>query len=299
MGAPPNRPYNYRGMRTLLRVLLLATVAAADSAEVESAADVLQEAIRAQGAFRRDELKDIRLHFNGQVVEEGEHAVEQTFWYRASDRSFRLRTQSQASPKAGSDYGALGEKGYWERSSRGSVFTLSATNREDRKSVRSIRRKRRDFERILRMVLLARLNDGETKVTFAKPRRTTITKDLPYEANAILGRGRERERRTYDVLDLKRKDAPRVRLFVRTDDRTVAKAVQYRANDPERPEWFYYFGPFVKDEDSALVLPRYFSAHKGRPADGATKKSTCKFRGEISVTVNQGLGDAELKPKTP
>jgi len=232
------------------------------------------------------------LKFHGQIIEEGKHTITRTYRYRSTDRSFYQLTTATGDRRT--ERGVFGRRDYWERTSKGQVVKLRMGNKEDLNAVKAIRDERSQFERILRMVLLTRLQDGKTKVSLAAPNPVYLVKDLPYEATGILGKNRNEHR--YHVLDLKRPDAARLRFFIRTTDYTVRKAIQFSKERPNRIDWYFYFGPFVKEAKLGLLLPKYFSAHIRRPVDRATKEKTCKFRGELDVELNPALNDVAMRP---
>ena len=234
----------------------------------------------------------MELRFHGQIIEEGKHTITRTYRYRSTDRSFYQLTT--ATGDRSTERGVFGRREYWERTSKGRIVNLRMGNKEDLNAVKAIRDERSQFERILRMVLLTRLQDGKTQVSLAAPNPVLLIKDMPYEAKYILGKDRSAHR--YHVLDLKRPNTARLRFFIRTSDYTVRKAIQFSEKRPNRIDWYFYFGPFTRESKLGLLLPQYFSAHIRRPVDAATKKKTCKFRGEIAVDLNPSLEKAQLRP---
>ena len=77
----------------------------------------------------------------------------------------------------------------------------------------------------------------------------------------------------------------------------MRKAVQFSRRRPAQPAWFYYFGPFRRDERSGLLLPLYFTAHDGLPKDEESRQKTGRFRGRLlEVAVNEDIDDEQLKP---
>jgi len=277
-------------MRASVPLLLLFVPAAAD--ETATARDILRRAVEAQGKLGAEDVRDVTLLFKGEVSEKGEvHAITRTYRFRAKDRSFRVHTAAEAVDR-GTDRGVLGETGYWERSSKGAIITLNRGNRDDVATIKQIESERRDFERMLRMVLLTRLDEGWT-VTLGSPEPQRLDGDHPHELNHTLG---DRNETTYHVLDARRDGEARLRLFVNTKDHTVRKAIEYDADAPERVRWVYYFAAYAKDKDLGLVLPRYFSLYHDTPLGKEARDRLNAVKGEPKVSLNTGLSDADLRP---
>ena len=264
--------------------------AARAQAAAPDPAAILSQAIARQGAGRQAEVDDIHINFRGQITQEQEeHGIARDYWYRAQDRSFRVRTQSLASSREKTDRGVLGEA-FWERR-KGAVQPLRQGNTTHRKIIETISKERSDFERMLGFVLLSRLK--QAVVTLGAPQPVTIPDDQPFNAGSILGRQRDTEK--YWVLDVRRKQRPRLRIFLRKSDLTVRKAIQYKADNPAQPVYFYYFGPY-RQRDDGLTVPRYFTIHTARPTDTKSKKATGFARGMLELELNRGLGDPVLRP---
>lgn len=279
--------------RTLL--ILLAAAAGLAAAEAPGAKEVLAKAVATQGAIPAGEIHDITLDFKGQIAEgKRVNTIRRTYRYRARDRSFFVFTGSKANAKIRSERGVLGESGYWERSSRGKIIRLRPGNREDKASVKTIRKNRDDFEAMLRMVLLARIADGESKLKLVTRSPVRLEQDMPYAAEQTLGK--DRKAHQYYVLDLERKDQPKLRLFIQLGTFTVRKVVQFDADDPSQRKWFYYFGPFRKDPGTGLNLPAYFSVYDGLPVDRKSMEERNRVRGEPKVKINTGLEDEAFRP---
>ncbi len=260
------------------------------------ALDLFRQAVAAQGDLRFDQIADVHLLFRGAIVEEGTHTILREYWYRAKDRSFRIATQSTADSRRKSERGVLGADEFWDRAGAEGTTTLSRLNRDHRAIIRTISKEREQFEGILGMVVLSRLDDGKTRFEIEGEAAVTLERDLPYEASSILGKAEERAGRAYDVLRVIREGEAPVRLFVRTSDRSVRKAVVGDPDEPGGRAWHYYFGPFTRN-DGGLVVPQYLSAHKGEPIDAKSKAETSKARGELlAVDINRGLGERDLKP---
>jgi len=284
----------------VLALLPAVPTRAADDAAVPpaagpTAADLLHRAVQAQGTLTGD-LRDVTLSFQGEVAQQGSvNTIRRTYWYRAGDRSFRVRTANASTDAATTDRGVYGRKTYWERASSGAIRELHAGNRDDADALDQIAKERRDFERILRMVLLSRLDDGSWLVERAAAGTVRLAEDMPYNAKGTLA---DREKETYHVLDLTREGEPRLRLFIRTADFSVRKAVQFRLGDGDEEEWTYYFGPFWRDPEAGLSLPRFFSVYKGTPTEdpGRSREDLLVVKGEPTVRVNTGLTDDDLKP---
>ena len=284
-----------------------ASVAGADDTAGEGdakALEIFRRAVEAQGKLRSADVEDVRIAFRGQIIEEGEHSVRREYRYRAKDRSFYLLTAATAAADQRTERGVLAGGGFWERGSGGRVFELQPGNREDGKAIRSIRKERDQFERILRLVLLARLEDKDTRIRLVSPEPVRLEDDMPRAANGILGR--DRAARTYWVLAVERPDQPRLDLWIRADEPaepnranghawSVVKAAQYDP-DTNAPEWYYYFGPYDRDTRPDLLLPRYFSAHQGEPSGKDAKEATLKYHGTLEVQLNAGLTDEDLRP---
>lgn len=276
-------------------LLLLALAAGLASAGEPSAKEVFEKAVATQGAIPAGEIHDITLRFDGQIVEgKRVNTITREYRYRSRDRSFYVKTTSKASDKFRSVRGVLGESGYWERSSKGTIVRLRPGNREDQASVKTIRRDRDGLERMLRMVLLARAADGKSKLTLATRAPVRLEQDMPYAAEQTLGRDRKAHR--YYVLDLEREGQPKLRLFIQLGSFTVRKVVQFDRQDPSLRKWYYYFGPFEKDPGTGLNLPLYFSVYDGLPVDRKSMKERNRIRGQPEVSINTGLEDEDLRP---
>ncbi|MGH7162158.1 MAG: hypothetical protein ACREID_01640 [Planctomycetota bacterium] len=270
---------------------LLCVLASVHAGEEPTPAEIFRRAVAAQGGLPADRIADVAVEFKGNIREKdaGRHAIVRRYWYRSADRSFRLRTESRADRDEWSERGVFGDNGFWELGDGGAVFRLSEANRDDRPSVAKIEKERDDFEDILRLVLLARMEEGGGKISAAEPGTVRIERDLPHEADAILGEARGEH--AYHVLDVDREDLPRLRLFVRTDDATVRKAIAFRRDDAAAPEWFYYFGRFLRDERTGLQLPVVLSVHEREPLDPESLRAGERAWGTIQVRVNASLSD--------
>ena len=279
--------------RCALPALLVALLGGPALADLP-AIGVFRKAIQAQGRLKQTQIKDVYLHIRGHTVDkQGEHGFNREYWYRAKDKSLRVRTQSKAANRARTDRGYLGGKGYWELTNRGTLLKLKKANRDDEEVIETIRRDRRDFTRIYETVLLSRLDDKDTELSFGTPEPVSLENDLPYSANAILGKDRKANK--YYVLDVKRPGEDPLRLFIHTRNFQVHKVVEYSADGAI--DWVYYFGPFHFDEDLALWMPRYFSAHeKAEPVNKQTRKDTGRYRGEVSLKLNSGLKTSDVFP---
>ncbi|MHC4549667.1 MAG: hypothetical protein ACYTEZ_12920 [Planctomycetota bacterium] len=263
--------------------------------EKPTARAVFRKAVAAQGSLPGQEIRDITLRFRGQIVEGRRiNTVERLYRYRARDRSFRVQTASRASAKIRSERGVFGESGFWERAADGRILTLRRGNREDAASIKTIGKDREDFERMLRMVLLARLDDGKTQLTLSKVSPLRLEHDMPYAAVDTLGK--DRKEHTYHVLDMQREGQPKLRLFIHTGTYTVRKVVQFDRQRADERRWFYYFGPYRKDPATNLTLPLYFSVYDGLPVDEQSMKARNRVRGEPKITLNAGLADTDLRP---
>ena len=135
------------------------------------------------------------------------------------------------------------------------------------------------------MVILSRLQkDEKTKLTLASRTPVILPRDTPHEALAILGANRQAV--TYWVLDVEREGDPRIRLYVRTDDGTVRKAVEFDRKDPKRIYNVYYFGPFNNRNARNMNLPQYFSMHYRVPTNEKERDKTTIAYGRLGVVIN-------------
>jgi len=282
-----------RMSRRLLLCLALAAAAPADErTDAGEAALWFRRAVRAQGEVELASVVDARLRFSGQVRdEEGEHAVTREYWYRSKDRSFRLVTRSRTLREELSERGVLGAEEYWDRGSDGAVGDLSPGNSSDRTAIETIDREREEFEDVLRLVLLKRMDDGRSRFRPGAPGPVRLEKDLPFSPGMILGKDRTQ---SYLVVDVEREGMGRLRLFLHAGDFTVRKAVLFSRDEPTREVGTYYFGRF--EPRGGLLLPRVVSFHDLEPLDEASRDKGAKAYGEIEVTLNAGLKDADLRP---
>jgi hypothetical protein len=281
-------------MPSFVSFALLSVLFGLQAPQGPTAREVFEKALARQGGVRPEQIADVALKFRGQITEEGTHTITREYWYRARDRSFRVRTRAEARRSSKSERGVLGRDAFWERG-RSGIVTLSRGNREHRRSIETIDKDRAEFERILRLVLLTRLDTDDVRIGLASAEPVPLVDDLPFEARSILGKEREAVR--YFVLRVERKDEAPFLLYVHTEDFTVRKAVLYPKERPEPPAWHYYFGPFTKNEQAlGLTLPQYFSVHEGRPKDTKTRDATVKIRGELAIRLNGDLADTDFKP---
>ena len=294
-------------LRLRLRPVLAiaAALALPAAAAPKSPHDVLAQAVEAQGKLKQDDLKDIVLSFKGQAVQDGNvQRVERTYWYKIDDGSFQIQTASRRDAEIKSVRGIIGERACWERRKDRRVL-LSRRDREDREVVKTIRKERDEFRRVLRMVILSRLqHDEDATLNLVSNQPALLPKDLPHEANAILGRDRNAVK--YWVLDVDRPNEPRIRLYVRTDDSTVRKAVEFSQKKPGEVENVYYFGPYSKRGNArGMLLPLYFSMHYRIPIDKKSKEKTTLAYGRVKVQLNTGWdprafgGGAKKKKAAP
>lgn len=283
-----------RMQRFAVPLLLLLPVATSPAEEDLAAKNIFRKAVDAQGKLLPEQVRDVTLSFEGEVSEKGEvHSVVRTFWYRSADRSFRVHTGSGAVDKT-SDRGVLGADGYWERSPAG-VTELSRGNRDDLAQIREIEGERGDFERMLRMVLLTRLEGDKWTMALGAKEPVRLKDDEPHNAKQTLG---DREKETYYVLDATHEGEPRLQLFVHTDDFTVRKAIEYDTAKPQQVRWVYYFAGYKKDQKLNLLLPRYFSLYRDTPSE-KTRDELNAANGLPKVDLNTGLVDGDLRPKGP
>lgn len=283
--------------RTALLLALLTLPAPAEEAE-DAARALFRKAVEAQAAFAPERLADVRLEFDGQIREEGEHAVSRLYAYRVADRSFRVRTAAKSEPDRVSERGVFGEEGYWERDSRGRVEELSPGNETDAGVIATIERERRDFEEVLRLVFLDRLDDGRARFRLGEPPAVALERDRPFNERHVLGESR---RDLYRVLVIERQDLPRITLFVHAEEWTVRKAVVHNRARPEEPAWIYYFGRYTKTDPGSkgVNVPRLVSIHVEEPLDETSRDRGAKAYGVVKLTLNGGLADPDLKPSSP
>lgn len=279
----------------ILIVPFLLHAAGVSLAEPSEAERIFRKAVEAQGKFGSDQLSDIHIRFRGSAREqERSTTVVREYWYRSRDRSFRIKTAPQVRLQETSQRG-VHEKRFWETDKKGKLFWLAPGNRDDRKVIRKIQEEREDFERIVRMLLLARNEDGQSRIRIAAGSPRFLDRDFPPELRSILP---ERATREYHVLRLERGKEPPLELFVDSQEFVVRKAVQYHSAQPDQPEWFYYFGPFRRDEATGLQLPVYFSAHDGLPVDAKSRDATAVATGSLKITINAGVDATLLPPGT-
>jgi len=268
---------------------------AADDDAADAARHCLRQAVERQGPFDPAKLEDVRLEFRGQVREESEHWVARTYAYRLRDRSFRLRTTSKADSAAFSERGVFGEDGFWDRDSKGAVRALSPGNESDEGEMDTIARERADFEDVLRLVFLRRLDDARSRVRFAEPATAKLAADRPKNPTQILGATRGDE---YRVLVVERDGLPRITLYVHAGNGSVPKAVVHSRARPDEAAWVYYFGAYTKGDAATqgVPVPRLISIHREEPVDPESAERGVKAWGEVTITLNAGLEDADLMP---
>lgn len=280
-------------MKRAVSLLLLPVLLRVQAGEEADPAAILRRAVEAQGKLGAGQVQNVRLVFKGSILEQGRHAIRREYWYRASDRSFRVRTRSEVKTSRSTDRGVVGDAEFWERASDGSRLRLSPGNREDRKVTDGIRREREEFETALRLVFLSRLLGPETRVTFGSAGPVRLERDLPFNAKDIFGEDRSP---AYFVLDVERPEESRLRLYVRSGDFTVRKAVLFQREDPAVADWIYYFGPFYRDTRLDLQLPRFLSAHVEEPVDEPSRDRGGRAWGALQeITLNTALDDAVFR----
>jgi hypothetical protein len=279
-----------RRLRLLPLLALLPLLRPASAAgETLTAREVLGKAVERQGKLAPGDVHDVTLTFEGEIQEKGEtHTIVRTYWFRMKDRSFRVLTGSAAVDKS-TDRGVLGAEGYWERTPKGRLLSLSRGNRDDRDVIRQIDDERAEFERMLRMVLLARLEDGWT-LALGADAPVSLEADHPHEARRTL------PPEPYYVLDATRDGEARLRLFVSTKDFTVRKAIEYAVDDPSRIQRVCYFAYGKPAAPGDIYLPWYFSVYRDTPSDDASRDELRLVWGQPKVALNLGLTDDELRP---
>lgn len=288
------RPRSSAFRRSTLPLVLLA--AAAPAADGPTAQEIFRKAVEAQGEVPK-EIKDVTLSFWGEIRQDEQvNTVRRTYWYRSADRSFRVRTGSEAMEKLTSDRGVVGEATYWERGPRGETVELSRGNRDDMAQIRGIEKERKEFERMLRMVLLARFDQGGWQVALAEPKPVLLDKDHPHQPKGTLG---NKEETSYHVLDLKREGEPDLRLYVHTTDFSVRKAIEYDLSDAGRVRFVYYFANYWNDPDLKLLVPRFLSIYHATPLAEGDRDEMLAAKGQPTVRLNTDLKDADLRPSGP
>lgn len=287
-------------MSILVSLLILCFLSAAQAGGRKpdvAAGKILASAIEAQGALPAAGILSLHVKFKGQVHEHGqpEQSITREYWLRTSDRSFRILTYPNIDPSSHrSERGVLGTKKpvYWE-ASRGRRLRLVASNIEHIKNVRTIRKDRREFERILRIVLLARIQKGHGDLRRADPPIATIADDQPNSVRAIF---KDRSAR-YHVLDLRRDGEDPLRLYLDEKSLQIKRVLQFVRGDPKKLANAYYLGAYK--EQGGLVLPRYISVHTAIPTE-KTRVSSTRLSGTLSVEINLGLTDADFGiPREP
>jgi len=274
------------------------------AAKAPTAKEIFQQAVAAQGKLRPDDVRDLYVRFEGQVQEKGQKTQSATreYWLRPPDRSFRIKTTAGADPSKpfsergvlGTEQGAQRPEAYWESIKRQRT-KLSRSNRDHRDVIKAIRRDRTEFERIVHMVLLVRLANADARISFAKPARVRLEKDQPNSASAILGRDRKAE---YWVLDVARKNADPLRMFIRVDDSTVRKVIQFDLEEPDRIKSVSYFGFYrVNQQAGRMVLPQAFSVYSAVPDGKKSNEATMMVSGKLSIRINDNLDDSTFAPK--
>ncbi|MEM8885384.1 MAG: hypothetical protein AAGD14_15060 [Planctomycetota bacterium] len=288
-------------MRTTAAILLLCVLSGAQEAKPEkdkarkdpAAAALLNQAVAAQGKLKPAEIEDLYVQFIGQVREKNQpsHSITREYWFRAKDKSFRVRTYGNVNQRdSQAESGVFGGRPavYWEWA-RERRMPLSISNREHVKNIKSIQKERSDFERILRIVLLARIDTEQTTLKLDQPEKITI--DSPNSAGAIFP---DRDS-AYRVLLLQRRGADPLRLYLHPKDLTVRKVVQLDRHNPTRARFYYYLGAYAKSGE--LNLPRYISVHNALPTKETREKST-QLSGRLTVKVNRGLEDDIFQPES-
>lgn len=258
-------------VRIVSALLLIGSTALAGDATA-----VFRKAVARQGRIRQRDIKSVNLEFSGHVVlDKTEQAVYREYWYTVADRTFRQVTQGKAQAKARSERG-VDAKGHWNRAGKSKV-RLFRGNRDHRDLIEAIDSDRAEFERILKMVLLTRLEGA--RFSFATKTPVKLLEDAPFSARSILGS--DRAIAEYYVLKVERKNQPSLLLYVKTSDYTVRKAVQFPRDPKDHPVYYYFaYAPDRK-------LPIYFSAHKSLPTDAKTRKTSAIARGEITVHIER------------
>jgi len=288
--------------RTLLltTLLVLPRVHAGEPAREPEAVDLLRRAVAAQGKLPDGGLQDLQITFEGQIrePEQGEHSITRKYWFRAKDRSFRIQTYANAAQgETRSERGVLGSPKpvYWEWLHKSQERAeLRPTNREHLENIRAIQRDRDDFERIVRMVVLARAEGELTKIRRGNPLRVDCAEDQPNSRRYVFPDA-DRDA-AYLVLDLERAGSDPLRLFLNEKDLKVRKVVQFDQARPDEIRFVYYLGGYKKE--NGLLVPHFVSVHTEVPTE-ATRAETTRLSGRLSLSLNPGLDDAVFSPSTP
>jgi hypothetical protein len=271
----------------------------------EEAVALLKRAVAAQGKLPNGGLRDLQILFEGQINEkkEGSHSIHRNYWFRQKDRSFRIETFSPLEPKdSKSERGVLGNVNarYWElirRKRPGSKRPelkrqeLSRTNKTHLENIRTIQRDRDDFERIVRMVVLSRVDSKLARLRRGAPQRVALTGDHPNSASFVFPSKLKGSQ--YLVLDLQRSAGDPLRLFINEKDLTVRKVVQFDRAAPNKIKFVYYLGAYRKMQ--GMLLPTYVSVHSEVPTK-KTREKTTKLAGRLTLTLNAGLDDSVFSP---
>jgi hypothetical protein len=288
-------------MCLLITLVFLAVISTAQAGEKKpdaAAHKILASAVEAQGTLPAAGIQSLHVTFVGQVNEKGQatHSVTREYWLRVSDRSFRILTYANTKKSKRSERGVLATKKpvYWE-ASRGRRIRLFGSNVEHIKVVRTIREDRRDFERILRIVLLARMQKGRGDLRRAKPPIVTIPTDEPNSLSAIFP---DREAK-YFSLNLIREGEDPLQLFLDNKSLQIKRVLQFARGEPKKLVNAYYLGAYKNQ--GGLILPRYISVHTAIPTSTKLRDSTTRLSGKLKVEVNPGLTDEifAIAPRTP
>ncbi len=286
-------------MNILVTLLVLAILSVAHAGEKKpdaAAHKILAAAVEAQGKLPAAGIQSLHVTFVGQVNEKGQasQSITREYWLRVSDRSFRILTYPNAKKSQRSERGVLAAKKpvYWE-ASRGRRLRMVGSNVEHIKVVRTIRQDRRDFERILRIVLLTRMQKGHGDLRRANPPIVTIPNDEPNSSRHIFA---DRSAR-YFSLNLLREGEDPLRIFLDENSLQIKRVLQFVRDDPGTLANAYYLGAYK--EQGGLVLPQYISVHTAIPTS-KTKEQTTRLSGRLKIVVNPGLTDAEfaIAPRT-
>ncbi len=259
---------------------------------------ILSRAVAAQGKLKQKDIHDLQVLFEGQIQERGQatQSVKRQYWLRSGDDSFRIRTVAGLRPSDPvSERGVLGGKpeSYWEWA-RKRRMPLKLTNREHRKNIDAIQRDRREFQRIVKSVLLARLLDEGTTVAFARSRSVLLDKDEPASARHVFPDRKAR----FAVIDVRRAGSDPLRFFIHEGDFTVRKVIQFDARRPGAVKSITYLGAYpAKAVKGGLRLPRSISVYSDVPTDKKSRDEFVRIAGRLTVKVNQKLGDDVFAPK--
>ncbi|MFQ5845163.1 MAG: hypothetical protein ACE5JG_09275 [Planctomycetota bacterium] len=281
-------------------LLLAAGAAIPDDQPTTAVPEPFRRAVAAQKGLVAKQIRDVYIHFIGHLRREGEHSISVEYWYRAADRSFRIRTASRTRSSEFSERGIFGERRFWERRRDGSVRRLFRTHRQDEQSIHKIQRDREDFEALRGFLFLRELQGPKTRYRLVSSAPVSLDGDHPRERGNVLGKSdAERKGRRYHRVDVFPEGRPRLRLFVREGPYTVHKVIVYDREAPDRPAGVYYLGAYSdRTNPMGALLPQVFAYHRQEPRDPKTGLESSVAWGRIrEVGINRDPSDGLFQGK--